>query len=260
MNSITVADVQVSIVEYDEKRVITFAMTDALHMRPEGTAKRNFTENRPRFVEGEDFYLIDFSKKDEFRRFGIEVPPRGLIVLTESGYLMLVKSLTDDRAWQVQRQLVKGYFRAKEQQTAFRVPETLPDALRLAADLAEAKARVEAEKEILQSKVEEQAPKVEALERISAADGDLPLQVAAKALQQPPNKFCNTLRQKKWIYKRPGGKRNIAYQDKIVAGYLNVKTATIIDAEGNEFLKEQVMVTPRGLAKLSELISSGAMA
>lgn len=34
-----------------------------------------------------------------------------LTVITESGYLMLVKSFTDDLAWQVQRQLVNTYFR-----------------------------------------------------------------------------------------------------------------------------------------------------
>ncbi|WP_217807258.1 hypothetical protein [Methylomagnum ishizawai] len=41
-----------------------------------------------------------------------------MIVLTETGYLMLVKSFTDDLAWQVQRQLVKVYFRAKQEAQA----------------------------------------------------------------------------------------------------------------------------------------------
>lgn len=34
--------------------------------------------------------------------------------MTESGYLMLAKSFTDDLAWQVQRELVNFYFRAKD--------------------------------------------------------------------------------------------------------------------------------------------------
>ena len=33
-------------------------------------------------------------------------------LLTKMGYLMLVKSFTDDLAWMVQRQLVKSYFEA----------------------------------------------------------------------------------------------------------------------------------------------------
>lgn len=38
---------------------------------------------------------------------------RSMIVLTKMGYLMLVKSFTDDLAWMIQRQLVKSYFEAQ---------------------------------------------------------------------------------------------------------------------------------------------------
>lgn len=53
---------------------------------------------------------------DEIRRNNPGAIPDALrrndvILLAESGYLMLVKSFTDDLAWQVQRQVVNGYFR-----------------------------------------------------------------------------------------------------------------------------------------------------
>lgn len=48
---------------------------------------------------------------------GARVP---ITLITESGYLMLVKSFTDDLAWKVQRELVNCYFRVKE---ARREPE-----------------------------------------------------------------------------------------------------------------------------------------
>ena len=70
-NSVTVADKVLDIVEYQGQRVVTFAMVDEVHGRPEGTARRNFTANKSHLVEGEDFYLIDFSKKNEFRTYGI---------------------------------------------------------------------------------------------------------------------------------------------------------------------------------------------
>ncbi len=48
------------------------------------------------------------------RTLGLERPqggfPEKVILVTESGYLMLVKSFTDDLAWKVQRELVKSYF------------------------------------------------------------------------------------------------------------------------------------------------------
>lgn len=100
--------------EYDGRRVVTFKDIDAAHERPEGTAKRNFTENRERFIEGEDYFLITKKTLENTEKYEIctfEIPNRGLIVVTETGYLMLVKSFTDDLAWQVQRTLINSYFR-----------------------------------------------------------------------------------------------------------------------------------------------------
>lgn len=106
-NAITVNNQQLSIKEYQGKRVVTFKDIDMVHKRPEGTAKRNFNSNKTHLIEGEDYYKL---QKYEIRTFGIN-SPRGGIVVTESGYLMLVKSFTDDLAWEVQRQLVNTYFK-----------------------------------------------------------------------------------------------------------------------------------------------------
>lgn len=95
---------------YKNQPVLTLAMIDQLHQRSKGTAKRNYTACKKHLREGEDFYLVDSTQKNEFRTFGINVPPRGLIVLTQTGYLMLVKSFQDDLAWVVQRHLVQHYF------------------------------------------------------------------------------------------------------------------------------------------------------
>lgn len=94
-----------------DQRVLTLAMIDKIHGRPDGTAKRNFSENKARLTEGEDYFAVRYSQKDEIRTFGVVVPPRGLTLLTESGYLLLVKSFTDDLAWRIQKQLVQAYFR-----------------------------------------------------------------------------------------------------------------------------------------------------
>ena len=98
--------------EYHGERVITFKDMDTLHQRPEGTARRNFNANRGRFIEGEDFFIVKPAdiQMDEIRTS--EINNRGTVLLTKMGYLMLVKSFTDDLAWTVQRQLVKSYFEA----------------------------------------------------------------------------------------------------------------------------------------------------
>lgn len=97
--------------EYKGQRVVTFKEIDTVHGRPEGTARKRFNDNKERFIEGVDYFV---RKTDEARReYGITAP-NGLILITESGYLMLAKSFTDDLAWQVQRELVNFYFRAKD--------------------------------------------------------------------------------------------------------------------------------------------------
>lgn len=111
--AIRINETEITPVEYENQRVVTFAMIDKVHGRKTGTAQRNFVANKERLIEKEDFYLVDFAQNNVFRCFGIQVPPRGLTVLTESGYLLLVKSFTDDLAWQVQRQLVRAYFKTK---------------------------------------------------------------------------------------------------------------------------------------------------
>lgn len=121
--AIIIADQQLPIIDYMGNRVVTLAMIDSVHQRPEGTARRNFNENRTRFVEGEDFFQTTPSElREHFVRQTSEIPTnkfipiqgRGVTLMTESGYLMLTKTFTDDLAWKVQRQLVNCYFRKNE--------------------------------------------------------------------------------------------------------------------------------------------------
>lgn len=94
--------------EFRGQRVVTFKDIDSVHERPEGTARKRFYDNKKHFVLEEDYFIRN---SDEAKReFGISAP-NGLYLITEQGYLMLVKSFTDDLAWSVQRQLVNNYFK-----------------------------------------------------------------------------------------------------------------------------------------------------
>lgn len=113
--TITINQTAVTIKEYNGQRVVTLKDIDSCHGRLDGTAGRNFRHNRQHLIEGTDFYKIS---PDEFRRaFGEhsmnKKQSQDVTLITESGYLMLVKSFTDDLAWQVQRQLVNSYFRTE---------------------------------------------------------------------------------------------------------------------------------------------------
>gem|GEM_PF-2894945 len=125
-------------VEFKGQRVITLGTMDSIHQRPEGTARRNFNNNRDKLVEGEDYFVRNSS---EAMGMGVTAP-NGLTLLTESGYLLLVKSFTDELAWKVQRQLVNGYFRAHGKDAGLSHTDTItPSEQQNLQELVDAKCR-----------------------------------------------------------------------------------------------------------------------
>lgn len=118
-------------VMYRDVPVVSLGMVDELHERSAGTAKRNFKENKHRFVDGEDFFLV---RKDEYDAQGgrnssplqeqFDKGANEIYLITETGYLMLVKSFTDELSWKIQRQLVKSYFASRA--IAIQSPTQLP--------------------------------------------------------------------------------------------------------------------------------------
>lgn len=119
IQTVTVNDTNISVKEYHGRRVVTFKDIDVCHNRPEGTARKRFNDNRQHFIEGEDFFKVCASEIRTHKIMDISSKTReDVTLITESGYLMLVKSFTDDLAWQVQRQLVNSYFRKTEESNA----------------------------------------------------------------------------------------------------------------------------------------------
>lgn len=108
---ITIENTEMQVKEYNGKRVVTFKDIDAVHQRAVGTAKRNFNKNKKHFIDGEDYIKVCVDEIRTNKIMNISNKARNDVVLiTESGYLMLAKSFTDDLSWQVQRCLVNNYF------------------------------------------------------------------------------------------------------------------------------------------------------
>ena len=113
MNLVEINNVAIGVKECEGKRVITFKDIDRVHERPDGTARKAFNRNKKRFIECEDYFLITRNTPMSVS-WTLRVPPKGLTLVTESGYLMISKVFDDDIAWDVQRKLVNSYFRVKE--------------------------------------------------------------------------------------------------------------------------------------------------
>ena len=99
MNTLAINGQDIAIKEHQGQRVVTFKEIDRVHQRPNGTAGRNFRENRKHFIEGVDYFT------------------------------MLVKSFTDDLAWKVQRELVRNYFTKRTEPPKVETPRKSVDEL-----------------------------------------------------------------------------------------------------------------------------------
>lgn len=160
-------------------------------------------------------------------------------LLLVSGYSAVLRAKIIDR-WQELEGQVVGQLQ---------IPQTFAEALRLAADQAERNLQ-------LQGVIEKQAPKVAAIIRLAAAGGAICITDAAKQLQIPPSRLFDWLERNRWIFRRRGSKRWIAFQPRITAGLMKHKvTALKPDPEtGIERAAFDPLVTPKGLARLAELL------
>lgn len=155
------------------------------------------------------------------------------------------KLLETDRAWEVFEQLEDNYFRSK--QSAPAIPQDLPAALRLAADLAEKNQSIEYQLAIV-------APKAQILDRIASGKNMLCLQDAAKHLHVSCKHLINTLANNKWIYRRatssPHRKGSwTAYEQLTRRGCLYHDYA-----EANGEMRAQVLITEKGLIEAAKLL------
>lgn len=112
---------------------------------------------------------------------------------------------------------------------------------------------------VLQDRVEVLAPKAAALDRISSAEGSVCITEASKMLKVNPRKLFVFMRTEGWIYRRAGGKADLAYQSKLDQGLLEHKPYVYrkdTDYGPQDAVRDQVMVTPKGLAKLAERLET----
>ncbi|ENB5276715.1 phage antirepressor KilAC domain-containing protein [Escherichia coli] len=111
------------------------------------------------------------------------------------------------------------------------IPQTLPEALRLAAELAEQKMQLE-------QQLVAAAPKVDFADRVSAANGIL-IGNFAKVVGLKQNALFSWLRQN-GILMAFGARKNVPRQQYINAGYFTVKEVVLDDENGY-----QIRLTPQ---------------
>ena len=132
-------------------------------------------------------------------------------------------------------------FDERQQQGQFQIPQSLPEALMLAAQQAKEMQAVK--------------PKLVAYNRIAESDGSLSITQTAKTLQMKPKSLFSWLDTNSWIYRRVGTSEWTAYQKKIDSGCLEHKVTTFTVNDSEKVLT-QARITPKGLTKLSKAFTN----
>lgn len=149
-NKLMVNDTDLQVKVWNGQRVVTLADIDKVHKRPDGTARRNFNTNKKNLLENEDYYRVC---ADEIRtRKIMDISSKAhdkITLLTESGYLLLVKSFTDKLAWEVQRKLVNSYFKLRK------IEPTVKEVLVLQNDLKVVFAQINNMESLLEQQLEQ---------------------------------------------------------------------------------------------------------
>nr|ELR5171769.1 ORF6N domain-containing protein [Providencia rettgeri]ELR5196508.1 ORF6N domain-containing protein [Providencia rettgeri] len=99
------------VIEWEGKRVITLAMIDELHNKAKNSSRVTLTNHRSKFKLGQDAYLLKGKKElNSLPKGTVDPKTNALWIITESGYLIFIKIMRDDLAWNVHKNVVATYF------------------------------------------------------------------------------------------------------------------------------------------------------
>ncbi|EFH2561133.1 phage antirepressor Ant, partial [Escherichia coli] len=168
---------EIPVLEWQGVRVVTTETLARGYGVDEANIRNNLSRNLDRFEEGKHYFLLTGLKLREFKNrvtgsYSVGKNARSLTLWTERGAARMSKIVDTNEAWAFFEKLEDSYFRQKEQQPVA-IPQTLPEALRLAAELAEQKQLLEQKAHQLNQQLVAASPKVDFADRVSVAKGIL---------------------------------------------------------------------------------------
>ena len=160
-------------IENQGQRVLTTEQLAKLYGTTPDRIKQNFQRNAQKFVEGTHYYLLEGNALKEFKN---QVSNSSLVadrtahlyLWTRRGAARHSKMLGTDQAWDMFDSLEENYFNPRPK---LLVPQSLSEALRLAADLAEQKEQERSGRLIAEQQVQELQPKADYYDMILANKG-----------------------------------------------------------------------------------------
>ncbi|WP_081562733.1 phage regulatory protein/antirepressor Ant [Parasaccharibacter apium] len=144
--------------------------------------------------------------------------------------------------------IIERWDELEQQQGTHRIPTTLPEALRLAAEQAERMAVLE--------------PKAAALDAISEAPGDLGVRDAGRELGIGQNRLAQLMMEMRWACREGNKGRLKPAHYGLSTGYVRMVARFYTDLRtGEDRMADVLVLTRKGLARMAEKISAeGALA
>lgn len=209
--------------------------------------QQNYIRNETRFIDGKHYFKVAGEDLKNLR-LSLSKPlissmTRSLILWTEKGAARMSKIVDTDRAWAFFEKLENRYFRQNESPSGLAIPQSLPEALRLAAELAEQKEKLEQRQLQLEAELHKVAPKVDFADRVATASGIL-IGNYAKVIGLKQNFLFKWLRENK-ILITSGSRRNVPRQQYIDQGYFSVREV-VIDDEQHHRIALTTHITGKG--------------
>lgn len=165
-------------------------------------------------------------------------------IITQDGFSFLVMGYTGKEAARFKENYINEFNRMRQQLNAPAIPQTLPEALRLAADLAE-------KNEHLQQQAMVDKPKVLFADAVSASKTTILIGELAKLLKQNgvnvgQNRLFDWLRQNGFLISRKGTDYNMPTQRSMELGLFEIKETSVSHSDGHITVSKTPKVTGKG--------------
>lgn len=251
MSNIIIKDKEILVKEYKNQRVVTVWDISEVHNKEVKRINELFNRNKERFLKDYDYFSLtptEFSESFKTSQNFIPNNVKEVNVFTESGYLLLTKTFSDDLSWEIQRILISSYFKIKELTT----PRTFAEALRLAADQAEQIEKLELDNKIKQQRILEMEPKENYYDKILQSKELLTITQIAKDYGMTGIEMNQKLKELDVQYKQ--GKIWLLKEKHQAQGYTKTKTVPFVHSDGTSDSNTYTCWTQKGRLFLYDLL------
>lgn len=223
---------------------------------------KNFLETIKKYepVMRQRFGTVTFETEASIMPNGSKNPsPEKFCWLTEDQSIFLMTlSRNTDQVVDCKINLVDAFALARKSSAQHQIPQTLSEALRLAADLAEAKDK-------LTAKIEQDAPLVAFAETVQASDDAIDFNSFAKAINTGRTRLFRVMRECGVIMKNT----TLPYQRWVDAGYFEVSQEVtedgrlcpyaLVTGKGQIWLKQKIDAHMNQQQQFVNLITQGVL-